>query len=103
MKKEEIIDLLNSSYKDEVIPHEFIDEGYCNVYKPNGEFLCKCNHELMFLDICCQIARNHLAGYYAVKNDVVYKIMTDGRVDVPKGKKPLFDVYNKYMKFLMGF
>lgn len=117
MKKEEVIDLINESFKDgenipnsffedyimdEVVPHPYIDEGSCKVYKPNGSYLCTCTSEIMFLNILVQIARNNLEGYFAVKNDVVYKINSNGKVDTC-GKPALFNMYDKYMKFLMNF
>ena len=117
MKKEEVIDFINKEFKDgenipdkffedyimeEVVPHPYIDEGSCKVYKANGDFLCNCTSGLMFLDILCQIARNRLDGYFAVKNDIVYKISNNGQVDT-LGKPQLFSMYDKYMEFLLDF
>lgn len=85
-----------------VVPHYNISEEPCSIYQPNGEHLCECGNELMFLDILCQIARSHYEGYYVIKNSIKYKINSDGKVDT-KDKPPLFTKYDEYMKELMGF
>lgn len=86
----------------EVIPHYNIIEEHCKVYKPDDSLLCVCDNELTLLDIQCQIARKKLEGYYVIKDGIIYKIFSDGRLDT-KGKQPPFTKYDDYMKELMGF
>ena len=87
---------------EEIIPNLHIDEGTCNIYKPDGSFLCTCCSELMFMDILWQIKKNQLEGYYAIKDNLIYKINPDGFVEA-KNNPPLFTKYEFYMKELMGF
>lgn len=89
------------TFQDKVIPHKISEES-CRIYNSEGNPICYCDNELTFLDILCQIARNKYEGYFVVKNDLAYKINTDGRIDT-KDKPPLFTKYDEYMKELMGF
>lgn len=117
MKKEDIIKFLNENFDDgenvpdevfennimiDVVPHPYINEGSCKVYKPDGSFLCICYSELMFMDILWQIKKNRLEGYYAVKNNITYKINSNGFVENENNPR-IFTKYEFYMKELMGF
>ena len=55
--------------KDEFIhPRKHLKEIKLYVYNPKGQLIWTGNSQLIFLDICSQIAQKRLKGYYVINS-----------------------------------
>ena len=89
-------------FKDESVhPRKHLKEIKLYVYNPKGQLIWTGHSQLIFLDICCQIAQNKLEGYYVVNSlKERAKIKKTGYV-VPNIK--INEKMDERWKIIMGF
>ena len=71
------------------------------LYDPQGNLVGEIKNNTAMCDVCVQIARNKLSGYYVMFNEQKVTIEADGRIrNPPEG---FYDAEDKIMRELVGF
>ena len=63
--------------EDEVVP-KMLYEDMCDIYGPDDKLIISTNNRLCYLDICAQIAKKKLNGYYVIWHDQKLRIRPNG-------------------------
>ena len=65
--------------ENEIVP-KMLYEDMCDIYDPDDKLIISTNNRLCYLDMCTQIAKKHLEGYYIMWHGQRLEISSDGAV-----------------------